>query len=265
MDVAWGYLRLRPDGRPRVWGTEDQPAAITVSRGALVVLRRRKFEQRTDGLLLPRNDRRSVELRSATGPHWDGLRLLWLLDRDLDPALGPDDPYTMTFTSGDAEHTVTLAAPPEPLLPLQVAELDDAGHKLLVQGHLVRPLPDACRAGVLGGRWIQAPRASAAAGAPVGLFYGRWMGALGGVEGHLRGVWGVRDGTPMLAAKIVGVDGRFIGLMVGTYADGVFNAQWRTRAGEAGVIRGRYWEPNEGDLRGGLFHGGYASQECLSE
>lgn len=266
VDVAWGYLRLRPEGRPRVWGSQDQPATITVSRGALVVLRRRKFEERTDGLLLPRNERRTVALRSVTGPHWDGLKLLWLLDRQLDPNLEADAPATMTFTSGDVEHTVTLAAPPEPVLPLQVTELDDAGHSLLVSGYLVRPLPDdACRLGVLGGRWIQLPRASQAAGAPAGLFYGRWMGALGGVEGHLRGVWGVRDGAPLLAAKILGVDGRFIGLMVGTYAADTFTAQWRTRAGEAGSIRGRYWEPADTDLRGGLFHGGYASSECLAE
>ncbi len=229
LDVAWGYFERHPLAQPKEWGTEGDPLQISVNRGALVVIRTRVFED-ADQVLTPRADRRTVTVASSTRPSWDGLKLVWLLDRSLDDRGDRANP-AVTFTSRGFSQTVEMRARTsgEPPMPLQAFDVDELGHQLRIHGVTLRPLPSGCEAGFMGGRWIPAPTG---ANKPIvgGVYYGRWIGLTGELKGYVKGVWGVDPtGAPRLLGKVIDKDGGFVGNLFGEYRDDYrFMAVWRT-------------------------------------
>ncbi len=217
-----------------------------VNRGAVIVDRAMRFEPVTDRLL-PRTDPRAVPFTSVTLPHHDGLIL-----RVIDPTPGASEALHLYYVgAGGARVDVEVAS-----LVGRPRELvsDAAGNRMIaIAGE--RTI-DGCARGFLAGRWQRL-------GARGGLFFGRVVGPMGGLEGHVRGIWGVRrSGEQVFFGKYVGPDGTFRGLLAGHYADGRFEGRWIDRAGDRGALGGAYGDGPIADNGRGAFLGAFAETSC---
>ena len=204
--VAWGYLRPHPDATETV----DWTGSITADHAAIRVLRVLRFEE-NDAVVRPRTDRSVVEFESQTKPGADGL----LLDVILAPALNPERaPVTLTFATGPYTDTLTL----EPGMRMEkVVKVDEAGH--VVAYHIIRPARDGeCVEGFVRGLWQTKDDGE---GRALGQLKGQIVDADGAVVGNLRGIFGVRkNGHQVWFAKVVDLEGKFLGVVVGKYGEG---------------------------------------------
>jgi hypothetical protein len=81
--------------------------------------------------------------------------------------------------------------------------------------------------------------------AHAGAFLGVVVNRLGEPLGHVRGIYGQRrsDGKPVLFGKLIDRDGRFLGVLAGTYDGGDFLARWKLLGDDDhGRIRGHYFD-----------------------
>lgn len=242
--LLWGHLP-RNAGEPvrHDWG-----GTFTLARGGMIIRRQVAFEDATDAVL-PRTDRTSISFTSKTGPHVDGLLLTVI-----DPT--PDDANALTLTYAPATGEATT---------LDLANLVDGpivvdfadGTQLVAVG---RPRRTDCEHGFMRGRWHKiAPN--------VGVYLGVVGDGEGNPAGHVRGIFGQREGgEPVMFGKFINRDGEVQGLIRGTYADGRFMARWMKREGEHGGLQGAYFsrEGAAGDeARGGRFVARWAEAACM--
>lgn len=241
--MMWGQLPADPNQTT----AKDWSGTITASRGAIIVARKIAFEDRTDAVL-PRETRNVVAFSSKTTTHSDGLVL-----RLIDPTPAAPEPLTLTYQiTGGASYSIgvtALATAP------QVIDVD-GDNKIIAASVRHR---DNCDAGAMRGRWRHvAPNA--------GHFLGVVVDKDGGEIGHVRGIFGERNGERRLFGKFINSDGAFKGLMVGTYgADGRFAARWLHRSGDAGRISGVYRAGNAGAERHGGFLARWAETTCSED
>jgi hypothetical protein len=241
--MMWGQLPADPTHTDaKVWDGH-----ITVSRGAIVGFRKIGFEQATDSVL-PRETRATIAFHSTTTTHSDGLAL-----RLIDPTPASTDPLTITYTrDGGGEYSITLASL---IAGPQVIDVD-GDNKLIAAA--VRHRAD-CDAGSMHGRWRKVSPT-------LGHFLGAVVDKDGAEIGHVRGIYGERNGEKRMFGKFINSDGAFRGVMVGTYtADGQFTARWLTRAGEAGRIHGVYRPGRDGAERHGGFLARWAEAGCSDD
>lgn len=241
--LMWGQLPADPEETD----VTDWSGTITASRGAILVARKIAFEDRTDAVL-PRDNRAVVAFSSKTSTHSDGLVL-----RLIDPTPAAPEPLTLTYArTGGASYTITvaqLAAGP------QVIDVD-GDNKLVAASVRHR---DACDAGAMRGRWRKvAPN--------LGHYLGVVLDKDGAEIGHVRGIFGERNGERRLFGKFINNDGEFKGLMVGTYGpEGRFAARWLHRSGDAGRIAGVYRDGHDGAERNGGFLARWAETTCSED
>lgn len=241
--LMWGQLPADPEETD----ITDWSGSITVSRGAILVARKIAFEDRTDAVL-PRETRAVVAFTSKTSTHSDGLVL-----RLIDPTPTAPEPLTLTYArTGGASYTITvaqLAAGP------QVIDVD-GDNKLVAASVRHR---DNCDAGAMRGRWRKvAPN--------LGHYLGVVLDKDGAEIGHVRGIFGERNGERRLFGKFINNDGEFKGLMVGTYGpEGRFAARWLHRSGDAGRISGVFRDGRAGAERHGGFLARWAETTCSED
>ncbi len=261
--VEWGQIPGNPDNEtPRNWS-----GVFHVNRGAMVVRRVIKFEERTDELL-SRPDRQHVPFTSVTLPHHDGLILTII-----DPEPESDEPLVFSYASpfprsddpdAPTDENATTDRPTEPqtIVRVPVRDLvdgrvellvDDAGNRM-VAAAMARPL-DICERGFLRGRWQKVEEGR-------GRFVGRVMNDDGEPVGHIRGIYGQREsGEQVFFGKFINREGEFRGIFKGEHGDGSFRGRWVHRAGEHGVLGGAYREGDAGS-EAGHFVGRWAETSC---
>ncbi|MBK9036136.1 MAG: hypothetical protein IPL61_33655 [Myxococcales bacterium] len=242
--IVWGQM---PPDRDATTG-HDWSGRIQISRGALVVKRTIGFEAATDQLM-PRTARDAVAFASMTKPFADGLVLEVLTDAaDLSTV-------TLTYTSRDG--ATTAAVPLAALIAGPVsADVGADGDRIVATALRAG---DACDHGFVRGRW-HALRPG------LGRFLGVATDADGQRIGHLRGIWGQRDsGAQVFFGKYIDGDGRFRGLMVGSYVDGTFRGRWIVGTGDHGLIHGMYRDGAATDAIGGAFVGRWAETSCAAD
>ncbi len=242
--VLWGRIPADPlatDGR-------DWSGTLSVSRGALVVRRTIAFENNDH--LLPRAAIDSVGFASYTKPYADGLAL-----RVLDPDPSAPTPLVLTYTSATATATYTFDLAQLATGPVVV----DAGNgfkMIAIAQH--QHDSDGCVGGFMRGRFH-------ALTANFGVYHGLVTNRLGEPIGHVRGLYGhKKDGTPVMFGKFIDHDGKFIGVLAGSYGNGDFLAKWKQVGDDDhGRIRGKYFESPAAD--GGVFVARWAQTACSED
>ncbi|HEY3354481.1 MAG TPA: hypothetical protein VGQ83_14615 [Polyangia bacterium] len=248
--LLWGNLKLAPpEGAADAVAPKDFSGSLTLSAGAVGVLRKVRFDAAQGDGVLPRTDAAVVDWQSTIYDRVDGL---------LFKIVAPEDAtVTVAFAGG---LTITKA----------VSELDLAHGVVPVPGGddaiawaaaaLPKDPAAGCAHGYLVGRWH--PRAAIG-----GLFRGKWVSADGQLHGHLRGLYGERrDGDHVFFGKWIGGGGLFQGLLAGRYADGELTGHWLDQdLALRGRINGLYFEPSEISLRKIGFFVGTWHEACAAE
>jgi hypothetical protein len=236
--IAWGRMPADPNATTgRNWS-----GSLALSRGALVIGRTIGFEEATDRVL-PRETRDRIAFESVTRPFADGFVLRVL---DPDPSQGA---LHLTYTSADGSVTRDLDLSQLADGPLSIDVGD--GNRIVA---LAMRENDRCDHGFMRGRWV-------ALRPNMGVYRGVVANAEGEPVGHIRGIWGQRrNGNKVMFGKYIDGEGRFRGLLVGTYDAGHWHARWLISTGDHGVARGLYFDaPN---ARGGMFVGRWAETSC---
>jgi hypothetical protein len=240
--LMWGQFPFNPEfEEAKAW-----TGRLAVSRGAIVVRQKIAFERATDRLA-PRRSRLFVDFRSVTGPHHDGLRVTII-----DPTPGAEEPLELTYSTADGE---VLRMDVRDLLGAPKSLLSDELGNHIVGGAVIDAI-DGCASGFLAGRWHRiGPRG--------GVLVGRVRGAMGGLRGYMRGLWGENAaGDKVFFGKYVSRDGEFKGIYKGTYADGEFQGRWIVRSGDIGVLGGHYRANDASAGIGGHFLGRWKETTC---
>ncbi|HOX25731.1 MAG TPA: hypothetical protein PLL30_10820 [Candidatus Krumholzibacteria bacterium] len=265
--VVWGALDGaidEIDGRPEDGDLVDWSGRLSVDRGIVLVRRVILFERPLDAIVGPRVDRQSIAWRSHTGRHYDGL----VIEIIEPPHVGDDPPRpnVLHFETGPFTRDIAI----DELSGLdEVFAVEPAGNAIHFAGFTLGDI-GYCPKGFLAGHWRDAPDGDRTSG----QFRGRWVDLYGLVRGYLLGAYGLNDdGERVLFGKFVGRDGRFEGIIAGTWSPdereghGTFEAQWTGESGQVeGVLGGRY--VNEPDRPDGFFHGRWSAlcdEEAVGE
>jgi hypothetical protein len=241
--IVWGRLPADPaatDGR-------DWTGSLSVSRGALLVGRRIGFEAATDRVL-PRQTPDRVAFASVTRPFADGLVLRVLADG------ASTDPLVLTYNSA-VDATISYQFDLSLLAAGPIAI--DAGDGNRMIAIALRDRDDTCHHGFMRGRWHQLlPH--------LGVYRGIVADAAGAPIGHVRGIYGQRaSGDKVMFGKFIDRDGKFVGLIAGSYDNGEFRAKWIDRAGDRGRLHGKYVEG--ATERAGGFVARWAENTCTED
>lgn len=240
--LLWGQIPANLGNKmPHNWS-----GSIHVSRGAVIVRRTIRFEDKTDQLL-PRTDPQSVEFTSVTLPANDGMRLTIV-----DPTPNAPEPLTVSYEGKDG---VSFSAPLADLLSGPKSEdVDAAGNRFV--GIAIDTPVDVCQHGFLGGHWRRVLGER-------GRLRGAVTDASGDVVGHMKGIWGQRkNGEHVFFGKYIDADGHFKGIFAGKYADGEYEGKWVV-GGDAGKLGGRYFANDAAPGRiAGFYVGRYAETSC---
>jgi len=247
--IGWGFLSYHPFFAPATGGTESEPMTISVNRGGIKVLRLIRFDTAADQMLPPTDPQR-VDLASVTGPHFDGITLLWVLGPGL------DEP-TLSFTSSVHSETISLAAMASaPSAPHHlVIDVPGTRKSIFVNAMVVQRQKAGCDKGFVAGRWIHLPFA-----ANKGIFIGRWINKNGLNAGYVYGVWG--DGE--ILGKVIGKDWKYKGNLNGTVesTEQTWTGDYIENGSKTGSVTGMYRTPDETDYLGGFFEGNWVLDAC---
>jgi hypothetical protein len=248
--LLWGRI----PGDPLAKDGRDWSGTLTMSSGAIVVKRTIAFEQNDH--LLPRTTPGSVAFVSYTRPYADGLALRVL--SPLTPAATPEIlTYTSTPPAGSTIPSVSyqfdlaqLAAGPI------VVDAGDGFKMIAVAQH--KHDNDGCVGGFMRGRFH-------ALTANVGVYHGLVLNRLGEPVGHIRGIYGHRkNGDAVMFGKFIDRQGKFMGVLAGTYGSGELAAHWKEVGDEDhGRIHGKYFESSAAD--GGVFVARWAQTACSED
>ena len=240
--VRWGQIPGDPDNET----IYDWSGFLRVNRGAIVVRRVLAFEPGTDSLL-PRDDRAVVPFISYTRPHNDGL-----IVTIIDPTPEADEPLVLAYANPDG---VVFSATMRSLVDGPQSLAVDADGNRVVAVAFPRAI-DLCEYGFLAGKWHRVAEGR-------GRMIGRVANAVGDPLGHIKGIYGRRlNGNQVFFGKYINLDGNFMGIFKGTYADGHFIGRWLHRSGERGALGGEYRETIPGPEVGGHFLGRWAETSC---
>lgn len=244
---------------------------LSTDCGVIAVKRRLRMEA-GEGVVRPRDSAQSVSFTSATRPHFDGA-LIVLAIPAADVACTETGMLRFNSAALDAQLTVPLDVSMADLLLRH--DLSD-GNQVIAVGHAIEPPEnDACVHGFVAGRWVSAiDDGSGEARTDLGRFYGRVMGPLGGLRGHIRGIWGIPQegrfaGKQVLYGKYINTAGEFRGLLAGRYGLGRLGGGWHLRpdpdqAQLRGLFVGQYASFPEVVPDGGLFRMRYAALACIN-
>jgi hypothetical protein len=254
--LTWGQL----EGNPASTTPLDWSGSIGVDAGGFAVVRTIGFEILQGDHLLPRTNRQSLEFVSHTTTRFDGVLLLVHPEATFG---GTAAAGSLTFSTGPLTQSWTFDALRTAHLVIPVG---DAGNAVAVTGLPLRPRPANCGQGFVRGAWAHRETGE---NEPVrGFFRGLWVLDDGRAVGHIHGHFGTNAaGEHVWFGKIIGRDGRVIGLASGTYtpnadpatAGGTFAGDIVTQEGGpvAGHTEGRYLpgrpdqDPAQPDPRGG--------------
>ncbi len=228
--IRWGQLT----GFNRdVTGVTNWTGSISANVGTLAVIKKVAFD--TNDFLLARSDPKTIEFESHTAPHFDGLRIRYeVCDAD-EIGLGDGEVATITFSSPNVSftksYTVSELSELNDLVE-SIGENNDRFHALSVKKS------DLCQ-GTIQGRWIQKTD-------QYGIFKGVVVASNGLPVGHIKGFFGEREGESKLVAKMISRNGRFGGILKGTYANNNFTADIYNRTkSEIGLVEGSFVLPSE--------------------
>jgi hypothetical protein len=262
--VLWGQLDgdiqdILEDFEPTDWS-----GMLSVDRGIVAVRRMVLFEKPGDKLIMPRLNRRTIQWRSHTGPHYDGL-----IFEIIEPPMLPVDQPAGETDDDEVVPEINMLHFTTPLFSLDVpvADLpgmdetypvDETGNAVRFEGMLLGE-GDICPQGFLTGIWKNEENKDG------GIFKGRWMDTWGFLRGYVRGAYGLdEEGERVFYGKYIGRGGRIEGLLEGTWAPGEddgrgeFNGNWIGKSGMInGVLGGRYVQAAE--RPGGFFSGRWAT------
>lgn len=224
----------------------DFSGSAQVSKGTLVLLRTIRFE-RNDAIILPRENRQTLEFTSTVTTHFDGLALAIIDNETTD-----SDDGTFTFKAGGYSKTLNFSELESLELLEEVGEGPHAV-SIISRSKDVTPFDG----GFVAGRWVKTRPHG-------GEFRGRWINSLGTNAGHLKGIWGIdRLGNKVFKGKYISLNGEFRGLMKGHWEyergqqTGFFRGRWVNREHKTvGIIRGKFRTGRENSRRG-FFHGRY--------
>lgn len=238
--ITWGLL----EGDSTATDIINWDGSATITRGKLGIMKTILFEG-NDQIVLPRPDRKTVQWRSETVPHYDGIVLV-IVDKD-----SLTVPGEFTFTTNLYTRTFTY----NELDSLELVEtVTPQGHQVSIQAYNRQIIPFG--GGFLEGKWIKNRQHG-------GIFKGRWINNVGTRVGHLKGIWGKnRSGEKVFFGKYVHMNGQFGGLLAGKWGyndqdqnKGWFKGRWVDRSLTAiGTLEG-HWKVNENSDRNGFFHG----------
>lgn len=239
--IRWGQLT----GFNRdVTGVTNWTGTISANVGTLAVIKKVAFD--TNDFLLARSDPKTIEFESHTAPHFDGLRIRYeVCDAD-EAELGVDEVATLTFNASNAPLTKSYTVSELIALNDLVENVNankDRFHAQSIQKS------DSCQ-GTIQGRWIQKND-------EYGVFKGIVVASNGIRVGYVRGFFGQREGESKLVAKMISHNGRFGGILKGTYENNNFSADIYNRSrNEIGSVDGSFVLPTEnGEL--GTFSANY--------
>ena len=266
--MVWGNLDGEIDektGLAKDGEGVDWSGLLRVDRGIVLVRRVIRFERPLDSVVRPHIDRQTVAWFSHTGGHYDGL-LIQIIEpprvgnRDGDDPLPPNQ---LHFVTGPFEQSFVVSE----LADLEeIFEVEPAGNAIHFAGFSLSDL-NSCPKGFLSGIWSDNPETD---GDDDGLFRGRWSAQLGIAMGHVRGAYGLNDeGERVFFGKYIRRNGRFMGLLAGTWepgdrtGHGTFSGHWASESStREGVLGGRYLNlPSRPD---GFFQGRWAT-DCDDE
>ena len=233
--ITWGLL----EGDSTATEVIDWNGSAEINKGTLVVMRKIRFE--SNDQVLRRDNRRKVEFKSLTKPHFDGLMFAVIDNDDSTDAEG-----TFTFKAGEYEKTLTFAE----MDSLELVEpVGAGGHEVSI----VTRSKDVQQfaGGFIEGRWVKSKRNG-------GEYKGRWINSTGDGVGHIKGIWGVnRFGNKVFKGKYISLNGHFRGLIQGQWnyergnAGGHFKGRFYNSERQViGTISGKFKHGREGDRRG---------------
>ncbi|MBU1701837.1 MAG: hypothetical protein KJ970_03200 [Candidatus Eisenbacteria bacterium] len=212
--AAWGVLPVADEASLGDAPEVDWSGSFTCSEGALLALRKIRFE-RDDRFVRPRTAPDTLEFVSSTFGHFDAVLILLAIKSD-----ESDGTETLTLTTEPFTHTWTLA---------DLDSLNEVYGTSIVdhQVSIVSFSREAgsCERGFVMGQW-KGDREDR------GVFRGVWLGYNGTAYGFLKGHYGQRNRTqPVLFGKYFDGDGDFLGFIRGSYShrepnSGRFRALW---------------------------------------
>ncbi len=242
----------------------DWSGEISTDRGILLVRRVLRFERPMDHLVLPREDRHTLNFTSHTACHYDGL-LLEIIERPGDYSLENDEPNRLHITAGPYAGEYEIEA----LAGLnETIEVDDQGNLMQLNGF---NLSDTayCPKGFLAGRFRHFPDDRGQGeldendpGTHIGRMTGVYTDLTGRISGFMRGGYGLdSEGNRVFFAKYIGRRGGFRGLMTGTWEPSdnprdlsTFEGHWITASGEVEGLLGGTAQAVD-DYPGGFYEG----------
>lgn len=245
--IIWGNVERRDStlADAEDCTVSDWSGMIEVDGGVAIIKRLILFEP-GDSIVRPRGGPRKVQWVSYTKDHVDGL-LLKIIDL-------PDPPprevrNTLAITTPFYTGEIALAD----LEDYREFVIYDDCNAISIVATCIEPLH--CPKGFMEGRWAAETDTS-------GYFKGAWIGNQGTLMGHLRGVYGIREGQRVLFGKWISTSGDFQGLLRGRWTpidgedgpDGFFEGRWvDENLNPEGFFRGHYAICP--DNNAGTFHG----------
>lgn len=228
--LAWGHLRAATDEALDKPAAKDFSGSLSISQGAVVVVRKLRMEPVQGDGVLPRTDVKLVEWKSTIYNGVDGL---------LFKLLGPEE-ATVTLKLAGQTVTKTLAELDLTQGGVEIPGTEDG----LVYAAAAVNKGQGCEHGYMIGRWHRlAPRG--------GVFRGKWVTADGTLRGHLRGLFGTRkSGEDVFFGKWISNDGAFKGLLAGSYGANKYQGHYLDKTlALKGRIGGVYFEPRILEVR----------------
>jgi hypothetical protein len=246
--LAWGNLRrANADGTDDTTTPQDFSGTLSVTDGALVVVRKVRMEEAQGDGVLPRTDPKLVEWTSTIYGGVDGMLVKVIAPADATITLtGAGQTIAKTVAELDLSYGVVDVPGTEDALAWAAAAVDKSG---------------GCAHGYMVGRWNK----RLAIG---GVFRGRWVSADGELRGHMRGIFGQRrDADQVFFGKWIGGGGEFHGLLAGRYDDN-HELQGHWLDGElrlTGRVKGIFFEPPVLEPRKIGFYLGTWQEACSAD
>lgn len=223
--MRWGQLE---GFNASVTGVTRWSGNISVNAGKLSVMKTVAFDP--NDFLEVRTDEKIISFVSYTKPHFDGLRIRYeVCDADV-TELAEEDVATLTFSASHAPFSKSYTVNElQDLNDLNV-DVDSNGDRFHAQSI---KKTDLCQ-GTLQGQWIQKTDR-------YGVFKGIVVASNGIRVGYVRGLFGEKEGDQLWVAKFISGEGRFGGIMKGTYANGTFTGDIHNREKDSiGQLEGSY-------------------------
>ena len=250
MRVRWGQF-IDDDDRPGAF--TDWSGTLSVNAGTLELRRTVRFDSQDS--IVDRSDPKLISFVSKTLPHFDGLRVKYVVCASDTALLAAGEVPTVTFDSPLVPFSKSYSVDDLKFINDLVENVDANGNSFQFQSTLKT---DLCQ-GTISGHWYSS-------GLGFGLIKGIVISSNGVRMGHIKGVVGSPDseGVEDWAAKFIFRNGRYKGYLKGTAHDGTFEgtAYGRDRQ-TTGSVSGTYVEGNRENR--GTFSGDYTLDCALAD